>query len=107
MDLYDIFVSMINLYLYDIFVSLMISILYQTNTFILLSNKTLTHPYLSLLGVIGIYGLIVAVLILGSIEKPQGEINVMTWQAGFRFLASGMSVGFSGMGAGWAIGEIG
>ena len=58
-------------------------------------------------GVIGIYGLIVAVLISANISKPSGGVNSFPWDLGFRYLAAGLCVGFSGLGAGYAIGEVG
>ena len=58
-------------------------------------------------GVIGIYGLIVAVLIVNSIPAPNGVTNNYTFKDGFRHLAAGLCVGFSGIGAGWAIGLVG
>ena len=58
-------------------------------------------------GVIGIYGLIVAVLISSNIEKPITGINKYGWDQGFKHLAAGLCVGFSGVGAGYAIGEVG
>lgn len=58
-------------------------------------------------GVIGIYGLIVAVLIAGKVTKPNEQVNVFPWDLGFRYMAAGLCVGFSGLGAGYAIGEVG
>jgi len=62
-------------------------------------------------GVIGIYGLIVAVLISGNVEPPRnyasGYVNVYNWDRGFKHLAAGLCVGFSGMAAGYAIGQVG
>ncbi|KAH9261894.1 V-type ATPase, C subunit [Batrachochytrium salamandrivorans] len=58
-------------------------------------------------GVIGIYGLIVAVLIIAKVDKPVGGINVYNWDGAFKSLAAGLCVGFSGLGAGYAIGEVG
>lgn len=57
-------------------------------------------------GVIGIYGLIVAVLIINGIPDP-GDGGVYTFREGFRHLAAGLCVGFSGIGAGYAIGLVG
>ena len=57
-------------------------------------------------GVIGIYGLIVAVLISSNIDKPS-SFNRYGWDQAFRHLAAGLCVGFSGVGAGYAIGEVG
>lgn len=58
-------------------------------------------------GVIGIYGLIVAVLIAAKIDKPVGGQNQFQWDLGFKFFAAGLCVGLSGLGAGYAIGEVG
>ena len=58
-------------------------------------------------GIIGIYGLIVAVLIVNAIPPPADNENVYTFKDGFRHLAAGLCVGFSGIGAGWAIGLVG
>ena len=60
-------------------------------------------------GVIGIYGLIVAVLLSSSIASyaPSGGTNTYTWNKGFVHLASGLCVGLSGIGAGYAIGIAG
>ena len=58
-------------------------------------------------GVIGIYGLIMAVLIVNQITPPVGGINTYTWQDGFRHFAAGICVGMSGIGAGYAIGVVG
>lgn len=53
-------------------------------------------------GVLGIYGLIVAVIINGSFGDAYVDPSV-----GFKALASGLSVGISGLGAGMAIGIVG
>ena len=53
-------------------------------------------------GVIGIYGLIIAVII-GTSVNPTGY----TYFKGFAQLASGLSVGLCGLGAGMAIGIVG
>jgi len=62
-------------------------------------------------GVIGIYGLIVAVLISGNIDTPQNYNNLYTsvynWDRGFKHLAAGLCVGVSGVAAGFAIGQVG
>ena len=57
-------------------------------------------------GVIGIYGLIVAVLIVNGIPEP-GDGERYSFQDAFKHLAAGLSVGFSGIGAGYAIGLVG
>ena len=58
-------------------------------------------------GVLGIYGLIVAVIIQGSIEAPQGGYSVYSLYTGFAHLAAGLCCGLSGMAAGMAIGIVG
>jgi len=66
-------------------------------------------------GVLGIYGLIVCVLISSNITKPgtatQGgaavAINLYNWDSAFKHLAAGLCCGMSGVGAGYAIGEVG
>eukprot|EP00924_Labyrinthula_sp_SR-Ha-C_P014298 snap_masked-scaffold_20-processed-gene-1.26-mRNA-1 protein AED:0.02 eAED:0.02 QI:82/1/1/1/0.5/0.33/3/387/157 len=58
-------------------------------------------------GVIGIYGLIVAVLIVNNITAPANGLNTYSFQQGFKHLAAGLSVGISGLGAGYAIGKVG
>ena len=55
-------------------------------------------------GVIGIYGLIVAVIVIGAI--PAGQANYCA-KVGFAHFGSGMSVGLSGLSAGTAIGIVG
>jgi V-type H+-transporting ATPase proteolipid subunit len=61
--------------------------------------------------VIGIYGLIVAVLISGNVEAPkgfnEGYTSVYNWDRGFKHLSAGLCVGFSGLAAGYAIGQVG
>ena len=58
-------------------------------------------------GIMGIYGLIVAVLITSNITKPYGNVNTYNWDRGFKHLAAGLCCGFSGLGAGYAIGQVG
>ncbi|KAM0725012.1 V-type proton ATPase 16 kDa proteolipid subunit c [Formica fusca] len=54
-------------------------------------------------GIIAIYGLVVAVLIAGNLEKvPKYDLYT-----GFTHLGAGLSVGFSGLAAGFAIGIVG
>jgi len=55
-------------------------------------------------GVIGIYGLIVAVIVIGAV--PNGTVGYCP-KAGFAHFGSGLSVGLSGMAAGTAIGIVG
>ncbi|CAL1286164.1 unnamed protein product [Larinioides sclopetarius] len=54
-------------------------------------------------GIIAIYGLVVSVLIVNAIEKPSNY----TLYAGFLHFGSGLSVGLSGLAAGFAIGIVG
>jgi V-type H+-transporting ATPase proteolipid subunit len=58
-------------------------------------------------GVLGIYGLIVAVIIQGSIQPPQNGMSVYSLYTGFAHLAAGLCCGLSGMAAGMAIGVVG
>jgi len=53
-------------------------------------------------GVIGIYGLIIAVIIANAVDQ-----NTYTSYKGFAHLGSGLSVGLSGLAAGMAIGIVG
>ncbi len=53
-------------------------------------------------GVLGIYGLIIAVILVQAI-KPESYSSF----AGFAHLASGLACGLSGLGAGIAIGIVG
>lgn len=52
-------------------------------------------------GIIGIYGLVVSVVIVNSMESH------MTLYKSFLDLGGGLSVGFSGLSAGFAIGIVG
>nr|ABM55662.1 putative vacuolar H+ ATPase 16 kDa subunit [Maconellicoccus hirsutus] len=54
-------------------------------------------------GIIAIYGLVVAVLVISAVEGP----DKYTLYRGFLHLGSGLSVGFSGLAAGFAIGIVG
>ena len=70
-------------------------------------------------GVLGIYGLIVAVLIQSKIKPPlkvdkwnaalgpDGGLNQYGWSSGFSHLAAGLSCGLSCLAAGYAIGLAG
>ena len=58
-------------------------------------------------GVLGIYGLIIAVVIGSSIKPPTSTGAVYTSFAGFAHLSSGLACGLSGMAAGIAIGIVG
>ncbi|KAG8228999.1 hypothetical protein J437_LFUL009162 [Ladona fulva] len=54
-------------------------------------------------GIIGIYGLVIAVLIAGALDGPAKY----TLYKGFIHLGAGLAVGFSGLAAGFAIGIVG
>ncbi|XP_020278135.1 V-type proton ATPase 16 kDa proteolipid subunit [Pseudomyrmex gracilis] len=54
-------------------------------------------------GIIAIYGLVVAVLIAGSL----GRVPAYDLYLGFNHLGAGLAVGFSGLAAGFAIGIVG
>ncbi|ETK87080.1 V-type proton ATPase proteolipid subunit, partial [Phytophthora nicotianae P10297] len=58
-------------------------------------------------GVLGIYGLIVAVIIQGSIDPPNGNAPKYGSYTGFAHLAAGLCCGLSGLAAGMAIGVVG
>jgi len=58
-------------------------------------------------GVLGIYGLIVAVILQGSITKPTEGVTKFSSYSGFAFLAAGLCCGLSGLAAGMAIGVVG
>jgi len=59
-------------------------------------------------GVIGIYGLIVAVILAQSIEVPNSESqNVYSIYTGFAHLCAGLCCGISGLAAGGCIGIVG
>jgi V-type H+-transporting ATPase proteolipid subunit len=56
-------------------------------------------------GIIAVYALVIAVLIAGDIGPPPSQhYSLFT---GFMHLASGLSVGGSGLAAGYAIGIVG
>ena len=58
-------------------------------------------------GVLGIYGLIVAVILQGSITEPsEGKVMYSSY-TGFAHLAAGLCCGLSGLAAGMAIGVVG
>jgi len=57
-------------------------------------------------GVLGIYGLIVAVIITSGVKAPEGG-NVYSLYSGFAHLAAGLCCGLSGLAAGMAIGIVG
>lgn len=56
-------------------------------------------------GIIAVYGLVVAVLIAGDIGPPPGQQYSLF--SGFMHLACGLSVGLTGLAAGYAIGIVG
>lgn len=63
-------------------------------------------------GILGIYGLIVAIILNGSIKPETGSectdpAECFTYGAGFKSLAAGLCCGVSGLGAGMAIGIVG
>ncbi|CAM9914527.1 unnamed protein product [Ascophyllum nodosum] len=58
-------------------------------------------------GVLGIYGLIVAVILSGSISTPTADGNSFSSYSGYAFLAAGLCCGLSGLSAGMAIGIVG
>jgi len=55
-------------------------------------------------GIIAIYGLVVAALIANNIQGPEKGYTLF---AGFIHLGAGLSVGLSGLAAGFAIGVVG
>lgn len=76
-------------------------------------------------GIIAVYSLVIAVLIAGDLGPPPGQsyslfklvseefpfpfLNTesLTWDSGFMHLAAGLSVGLTGLAAGYAIGVVG
>mmetsp|Transcript_13020 Transcript_13020/g.21317 ORF Transcript_13020/g.21317 Transcript_13020/m.21317 type:complete len:179 (-) Transcript_13020:282-818(-) len=58
-------------------------------------------------GVVGIYGLIISVIVGGSIKAPNGDSATYYYYQGFAHLAAGLSVGLSGLASGMAIGVVG
>jgi len=61
-------------------------------------------------GVLGIYGLIVAVILQGSITQPTtGDSGMTKFSSfsGYAFLSAGLCCGLSGLAAGMAIGVVG
>lgn len=55
-------------------------------------------------GILGIYGLIVAVIISNNIKSTTGDYMLFT---GFMHLGAGLAAGFASLAAGYAIGIIG
>ena len=58
-------------------------------------------------GVNGIYGLITAIILIGSMAKPTATGNTYSLYTGFGHLAAGMCCGLTAMGSGMAIGLAG
>ncbi|KAL2053723.1 hypothetical protein ABVK25_006027 [Lepraria finkii] len=56
-------------------------------------------------GIIAVYSLVISVLIAGDLEPPPGQ-NYSLFN-GFMHLAAGLSVGLTGLAAGYAIGVVG
>ncbi|MCJ1295627.1 v-type proton ATPase 16 kDa proteolipid subunit 2 [Xylographa parallela] len=56
-------------------------------------------------GIIAVYSLVIAVLLSGDINPPPGERYSLF--NGFMHLAAGLSVGLTGLAAGYAIGVVG
>ena len=56
-------------------------------------------------GIIAVYALVIAVLIAGDMNPPPG--TNYTLFSGFMHLGCGLSVGLSGVAAGYAIGVVG
>lgn len=55
-------------------------------------------------GIIAVYALVVAVLIAGNMKPPPQSYSLFQ---GFLHLACGLSVGMTGLAAGYAIGKVG
>eukprot|EP00696_Hemimastix_kukwesjijk_P008993 gnl/Hemi2/21373_TR7114_c0_g1_i1.p1 gnl/Hemi2/21373_TR7114_c0_g1~~gnl/Hemi2/21373_TR7114_c0_g1_i1.p1 ORF type:complete len:203 (+),score=71.38 gnl/Hemi2/21373_TR7114_c0_g1_i1:82-609(+) len=58
-------------------------------------------------GVLGIYGLIVAVIIASKISEGQGKVNTYSSFVGYAHLAAGLACGLANLAAGMAIGIVG
>lgn len=56
-------------------------------------------------GIIAVYALVIAVLIAGDMAPPPGQSYALF--NGFMHLACGLSVGLSGVAAGYAMGVVG
>jgi V-type H+-transporting ATPase 16kDa proteolipid subunit len=56
-------------------------------------------------GIIAVYGLVIAVLIAGDMNPPPEQQYSLF--SGFMHLACGLSVGLTGLAAGYAIGIVG
>jgi V-type H+-transporting ATPase 16kDa proteolipid subunit len=55
-------------------------------------------------GILAVYALVVAVLIAGNMKPPPQTYSLFQ---GFLHLACGLSVGMTGLAAGYAIGKVG
>ncbi|XP_066258027.1 V-type proton ATPase 16 kDa proteolipid subunit c-like isoform X1 [Euwallacea similis] len=55
-------------------------------------------------GIVAIYGLVIAILIVGDIKSPEDQYSFFR---GFLHLGAGLAVGFAGLAAGLAIGIVG
>lgn len=58
-------------------------------------------------GIIAVYALVVAVLIAGNMSPPTEGASHYSLFNGFMHLAAGLSVGLTGLAAGYAIGVVG
>ena len=58
-------------------------------------------------GILGIYGLIVAVILNGKVQPENGGPGGYKFGSGYRHLASGLTCGLSSLAAGFAIGIVG
>lgn len=72
-------------------------------------NKLQLKPLQSLIpivmsGIIAVYALVISVLIASDIKPPP---NTYSLYAGFMHMGAGLSVGLSGLAAGYAIGIVG
>lgn len=80
-----------------------------------IASMGVMHPHLVMrniipvvmAGVLGIYGLIVSVILLGNITTTSSGTTTYSAYSSFAHLAAGMSCGFSGLAAGMAIGIVG
>ena len=58
-------------------------------------------------GIIAVYALVISVLIAGDMNPPTKDGQHLSLFSGFMHLAAGLSVGLSGLAAGYAIGVVG
>ena len=70
---------------------------------VLMASQSLIPVVMS--GIIAVYALVVAVLIAGNMKPPSQETYSLF--AGCLHLACGLSVGLTGVAAGYAIGQVG